>query len=434
MIGVGAAGPARQPGSVAGGAQAMIEPDRMVVAALAVADGIGPRRLSDLLGHHRSPEALLVAAREIRRRSARARGRAGRRSTVGGRAPGAPATTDPLVEDPGLVPRVLEAAAQVERLTDAVRSLGLGVVTLDDATYPERLRRIDLPPPVLFVLGSIDALAAPNVVAVVGTRRPSEGGRRAAARIAGALARAEVTVVSGLALGIDGAAHRACLDESGRTVAVLGSGHGVLTPRVHRQLADAMVGRGGAVVSEFAPWREAATWSFPRRNRLVSGLADATVVVEAGVGSGALITAGWALEQGRECFVVPGSMDAPTAAGGLRFLREHHGLARIVSDLPSLLEDLGLGAERAPIVVPGLSDLGPTAARVMERLATADATVDEIAISLELPTAGVLAVLARLELAGLAVQGLGRYRPAGLLATRPSAGPAAGGPGPAVAR
>ncbi len=433
MIGIGAAGPVGQPMRVGPAAQAGIAPDRLVVAALAVADGIGPRRLFDLLGHHRSPDQLVEAARELHRLAGRAGARSGRRSTDRGATAGAPSATDPLVVDPGLVPRVLEAAAQVERLADAVRALGLGIVTLDDAAYPERLRGIDLPPPVLFVHGSIDALAARSVVAVVGTRRPSEGGRRAAARIAGALARAEATVVSGLALGIDGTAHRACLDESGRTVAVLGSGHAVLTPRVHRRLADVMVGGGGAVVSEFAPWREAASWSFPRRNRLISGLADATVVVEAGVGSGALITAGWALEQGRECFVVPGPIDAPAAAGGLRFLREHHGLARIVSDLPSLLEDLGLGKERAPVVVPGLVELGPTAIKVMERLAVADATVDEIAVSLDLPTAGVLAVLARLELAGLAVQGLGRYRPSGLLATRPPAGGAAGGPGPAVA-
>jgi DNA processing protein len=429
MIGVGTVGPAGQPMPARPAGDAGTAPDRLVVAALAVADGIGPRRLTELLGHHRSPEPLVAAARELHRRGGRASARAQRHSPAGDAVAGAASATDPLAAEPDLALRVLEAVAQVERLADVVGALDLAIVTLDDAAYPERLRRIDLPPPVLFIRGSVEALAAQGVVAVVGTRRPSEGGRRAAARIAGALARVEATVVSGLALGIDGAAHRACLDESGRTVAVLGSGHAVLTPRVHRHLADTMVGSGGAVVSEFAPWREAASWSFPRRNRLISGLADATVVVEAGAGSGALITAGWALEQGRECFIVPGTIDAPTAAGGLRFLREHHGLARIVADLPTLLEDLGLGGDRAPLPIPGLPELGPTAVRVMERLALADATVDEIAASLELPTAGVLAVLARLELAGLAVQGLGRYRPSGLLATRPPAGAGAGGPG-----
>ncbi len=339
------------------------------------------------------------------------------------------ASEDPLGSEPGLARRVIEAADEADRMAAAIADLRLAIVTLDDVAYPARLRRIELPPPVLFVQGAHDAFDAGSVVAIVGTRRATEGGRRTAAHIAGALARAGATIVSGLALGIDGVAHRACLDEAGRTVAVLGSGHAELTPRLHRRLAVSIVERGGAVVSEFAPWREPATWSFPRRNRLISGLADATVVVEAGVGSGALITAGWALEQGRDCFLVPGPLDGAASAGNLHFLREHHGLARIVADVGSLLADLDLDLSQASARPPEVVELGPTAMAVAARLAGCDATVDELAQALDLPPATVLATLARLEMAGLVIQGIGRYRAAGLLASR-SVDPTRKKPGP----
>src|SRR6185436_18349882 len=180
--------------------------------------------------------------------------------------------------------------------------------------------------------------------AVVGTRRPSPGGRRIASRLATALARAGATVVSGLAVGIDGAAHAACVTDQVPTVAFIGGGHARLFPRAHDRLADAIVEGGGAVVSEYAPNVAPSKGTFPQRNRLISGSADAVVVVEAGARSGALVTASWALEQGRECFVVPGSIDAPTSAGCNGFLRDWHGLARIVSGVPQLLDDLGLAA------------------------------------------------------------------------------------------
>jgi DNA processing protein len=421
MVGVGTAGPlgTRRPAGEENG------PERVLLAALAVADGIGPRRLAELLACHGSSVAVVDAARAPRARSAR-------RSTRGAAA--GPRGPDPMGLEPDLAGRVVEAAGEADRLAEAVTSLGLAILTLDDPAYPPRLRRIDLPPPVLFVHGSPGALGESAAVAVVGTRRPTEAGRRAAARIAGGLSRAGATIVSGLALGIDGMAHRACLDESGRTVAVLGSGHAELTPRLHRRLAVSIAERGGAVVSEFAPWREPAPWSFPRRNRLISGLADATVVVEAGVGSGALITAGWALEQGRDCFLVPGPLDGAASAGNLHFLREHHGLARIVADLGSLLADLGLDRSEASARPPELGELGPTAVSVARQLGIGDATVDELARVLDLAPATVLATLARLEMAGLVIQGIGRYRAAGLLASR-SGGPSGTtrGPRPGVA-
>ena len=211
------------------------------------------------------------------------------------------------------------------------RALGLQAITLDDPRYPVRLRAIDLPPPVLFIRGELDALEPADAVAIVGTRRPTEAGRRTAARIATAVAELGATIVSGLALGIDGAAHAAAVAADRPTVAVIGGGHARLYPRVHERLAERIVAGGGAIVSEFAPDTEPTRGTFPRRNRLISGLSDSTVVVEAGARSGALTTAAWALEQGRRLFLVPGPIDAPTVAGCLAFLRELAPEARIVA-------------------------------------------------------------------------------------------------------
>ncbi len=174
------------------------------------------------------------------------------------------------------------------------------------------------------------------MVAVVGTRWPSDRGRLVAGWIGGALANAGASVVSGMAVGIDGVAHAASMAEGGKTVAVLGGGHAHLFPRAHERLADAIVTGGGAVVSELSPDTCPTRGTFPRRNRLVSGMSDAVVVVEAGQRSGALITAGWALEQGRECFLVPGPLGAPTSLGCLAFLRAFPGQARVVCGIPEL--------------------------------------------------------------------------------------------------
>jgi DNA processing protein len=322
------------------------------------------------------------------------------------------------------------------------------VVTLDDAAYPDRLRRVDMPPPLLFVRGSIDCLRASHSIAVVGTRRPSDKGRLFAGWIGSGLARAGAVVVSGLAVGIDGAAHAAVVGEGLATVAVLGGGHARLFPRAHERLADAIVAAGGAVVAELAPETPASRGTFPRRNRLVSGLADATVVVEAGRRSGALITAGWALEQGRECFLVPGPIDAPTSAGCNAFLRTFPGQARVVCGVPELIEDLDLdaadatdgagdrtgsgsleghvdarqvptarsaGAGRAAV----MASLGPVERLLAESLVHGPATADDLAARTSLPGAAILSALTLLELRGLVSGSYGRYIPAGLLARWP---------------
>jgi DNA processing protein len=317
---------------------------------------------------------------------------------------------------------IVMAAGRADRTLERIHSLGLHVVTIADASYPARLGAIDMPPHVLFVLGDPAALAAGAAVAVVGTRRATDAGRAIAARLATNLVSVGATVVSGLATGIDGAAHAATIHAGGTTIAVIGSGHGQLHPRIHERLAASIVRAGGAVISELAPDVRPTHGTFPRRNRVISGLADATVVVEAPARSGALITASWALEQGRDCFIVPGPIGAVASAGCLGFLREYGGAgARIVAGIPQLIDDLGLANHLAePGVSTGvaatLADVGEAAGRIGRELVLGRTTVDELVATTGWPVASVLAALTLLERRGLALGIHGRFRPAGALA------------------
>ena len=319
------------------------------------------------------------------------------------------------------------------------RSLGLQAITLDDPRYPVRLRAIDLPPPVLFIRGELDALEPADAVAIVGTRRPTEAGRRTAARIATAVAELGATIVSGLALGIDGAAHAAAVAADRPTVAVIGGGHARLYPRIHERLADRIVAGGGAIVSEFAPDTEPTRGTFPRRNRLISGLSDSTVVVEAGARSGALTTAAWALEQGRRLFLVPGPIDTPTVAGCLAFLRELAPEARIVAGIAELLEDLELvatarrrpsratsaegraRARRVRLAGPDahLAELGTIERRVMSAILAGNVRTDPLVASTGLPLGAVLGAITALELRGFVANAFGQFQPLGVFAGLP---------------
>lgn len=320
---------------------------------------------------------------------------------------------------------IVAAAATADRLRDGLRAGGIVALVPGDEAYPPRLLATEAPPPVLYVRGDIRALGAPRAVAVVGTRRPTEAGRRVAGRIAGAIARAGAVVVSGLAVGIDGAAHAAALAEAAPTVAVLGGGHGRLFPRAHARLADLVAAEGGAVVAEVGPDIEPTRWSFPRRNRIISGLAEATVVVEATARSGALITASHALEQGRGCFVVPGPIDAPASAGCLEFLREYPDAARVVAGIEALLEDLGLVRAEDPAPARTTSRRVPLTrveAQVAATLADGSLSLDALHARVNEPVATLLGALTLLEMRGLVVAANGLYRPAGRLATRPGGG------------
>lgn len=411
--GAGTAPAAREPISAA---------DREALTVLVSVSGLGPLTLRRLLDFFGGPSEVLLAA-----------------SAPRGAATLIASSRDPMGAWPAMgrdvANAVVESLGRRDEIVGLVRRLGLRLLAFEDAEFPARLRAIEIPPPALFVRGDISSLSAEHTVAVVGTRRPSDAGRRTAARIAAALARAGAVVVSGLAVGIDGAAHAAVIEGRGRTVAFIGGGHARLFPAAHARLADAIVDSGGAVVSEYFPELEPTRGTFPQRNRLISGASDAVVVVEAGARSGALLTASWALEQGRECFVVPGSIDAPMSAGCLGFLRDWPAAARIVAGIPQLLDDLGLAAGAAyPAPAPKagpssttrrasigavLTNAGPADRAVAEALLAGASIPDEIVAVTGLPIGAVLGALTRLETAGLAAGSHGRYRPAGALALAP---------------
>ena len=401
-------------------------------AVLLSVHGLGPAGFGALLAAYGSGRAILAAAGRS--------GAAARLARIAGEGDGRRARGGTVGE--GIV---AVAAALDERLA-VLRGSGLEIVTLDDPRYPPRLRAIELPPPVLLVRGDPAALAADHAVAIVGTRRPTERGRLVAARIGAALAKANAVVFSGLAVGIDGAAHAAVVAEHRPTVAVLGSGHGRLFPRAHQRLATEIVAAGGALVSELWPEQPPSKHTFPQRNRVIAGLADATIVVEAGLDSGALITAKWALEQGRELFLVPGPIDEPRSAGCLLWLREYPGVARIVAAIPELVADLGLtdaagsdaasgekggehdggdgddaDATRRRPARPGLEavliELGATARDVGAALVAGHGSLDELVATTGHEPATVLGAITLLELRGLATTTYGRYRAAGQLAS-----------------
>jgi DNA processing protein len=395
--------------------------EREAWALLLSVHGLGPKGFSALLGAFGTGRLVLEAAGR--------RGAAARFSRIAAEAD----CRSPFGHEVG--EGIVEVVVGIRERLDVLRCADLQILTLDDDAYPARLRAIELPPPVLLVRGAIDALDGPHVVSIVGTRRPTEHGRLVAARIAGLIARAGAVVVSGLAVGIDGAAHAAVVAEQARTVAVLGSGHGRLFPRAHERLAAEIVATGGAVISELWPDQRPSVNTFPQRNRVISGLADATIVVEAGVRSGALITATWALEQGRELFIVPGPITEPRSAGCLAWLRTYPGEARIVATLPDLVADLGLlddddspgldpGEDgrpplRRPSVEAELLELGPTATSVGRALVTGSGSLDELVAATGHAPATVLGAITLLELRGLATTTYGRYRASGRLASAP---------------
>jgi DNA processing protein len=268
---------------------------------------------------------------------------------------------------------------------------------------PERLRAIHDPPRSLFLRGNGEPeLLARPAAAVVGARACSLYGAQVARQLGRELAAAGLVVVSGLARGVDGEAHRGALEADGITVAVLGCGIDRDYPAVHAQLAGRICERG-LVVSEYEPGVEPAPWRFPARNRIIAGLAVATVIVEARERSGALITADFALEEGREVFAVPGEITAGLAVGTNRLIRQ--GAAPLTA-IEDVLEVFGL--REAPRVVE--AQLGGEARCVLDRLADGASSMDELTRSTNLGPALLAAALVELELAGAVREADGVYR------------------------
>jgi DNA processing protein len=297
--------------------------------------------------------------------------------------------------------RMLEARTQLDldRELAKVEDSGCRLVTWEDEGYPERLLEIDAPPPVLYLKGELrlqDRWAA----AVVGTRRPTAYGNAVARDLATMLAGSGVTVVSGLARGIDATAHQAVLEAGGRTLAVLGSGLDKTYPPEHRRLAG-QIAESGALLSDYPLGTAPEAGNFPPRNRLISGLALVVVIVEAGEGSGALITADFAADQGREVFAVPGSVYSRASQGTNRLIRSG---ARPLVAFEEVLEALNLDvAIRQEVVSLALPE-DEAEAKVLQMLTAEPVHVDDIRAQCGLAAAEVSASLAMLELKGRARQ------------------------------
>lgn len=288
-----------------------------------------------------------------------------------------------------------------EELFD-LKNKGIEIITLNQPDYPQLLRQIPLPPLILFCLGSLYKTYKVGV-AMVGTRRASLQGRKLTEKIAAELSESGVTVVSGLARGIDTEAHRGALKGRGKTIAVLGSGIDIAYPRENKQLYQEIAEKG-AVISEFPPGRPPLKQNFPRRNRLLSGLSQATVVVEAGKRSGALITAQFALEQGREVLAFPGSPPNPLSRGTNALIKDG---AVLVESSQDILEAIGIEFKSELLKKNGES-LNQLEKSLLNLIGYEEMPVDEIIRLSPISPGQTISLLTLLELKGLVAQGAGQ--------------------------
>lgn len=353
------------------------------VLRIAIVPGVGPARVSALLARFGSVAGVLAA------------------------------TPAEVAAMPGFGPELARRVASASaaeggaRAREALRTLGdVGAVALTaaDEAYPQALRALPDPPFVLYAVGDPARLARPGL-GIVGTRSPTEYGRRAAGRLAFDLARAGYAVVSGLARGIDAAAHAAALDAGGATVGVLGHGVDQVYPLENRDLFR-RVREHGVLLTELAPGEPPLAGNFPRRNRLIAALSAGVLVVEMGERSGARHTVDYALELGREVFSVPGPIGSPASAGTNQLLKEGARLVTCAADILEELQGVGVappdGSGEGPPPAPPHPALSPEEGRVLQALGTEPRHIDEVAVSLSLSTAATLATLLSLELHALA--------------------------------
>jgi DNA processing protein len=280
--------------------------------ALNMVAKMGPVRLRKLLEVFETPERVLCAKRSELR-------------AVDG-------IGDEVAEQIATWESTVDLSAELE----SIRPFGAEVITAQSPTYPRQLREIHAPPIVLYVWGELTERDQ-HAIGVIGSRRTSHYGAECAKKISYQIAYAGLTVISGLARGIDTAAHQGALAAKGRTIAVIGSGLTKLYPPENAALADKIRNGNGAIVSEFSMAVEPDRQTFPMRNRIISGWSHGILVVEAGVNSGALITASQAIEQGRSVYAVPGHINAPTAHGSNRLIQQG---AKLVMDASDILDDL----------------------------------------------------------------------------------------------
>lgn len=373
MIGVGPPDPGR-PGRVGTDKRAT---ERDAWIALSLLPGLGSAGFARLLRRHGSAldawRAGPQAVAEFRR-------------TAEDEPPGPAPHVVRMAEDPRSIAR---------RTADRTAAAGGRVVTALDGDYPPALLTIDPRPATLFVAGSAAAWTQ-RAVAVVGTRRASGYGLSVASEVAAELAEARVAVVSGLALGIDGAAHRAALEANGTTIAVLPSPLDRIYPPRHRPLARDIVARGGAIVTEIPAGAAVGRPDFARRNRIIAGLAEAVVVVEAPDRSGALLTAAAATAIGREVYAVPGPIDALVSRGCNRLIADAQ--AEMVTSVGALMHTIGVAHRSAP---PSTASLSEVEGQLLNRLLERSGSIEELVDRTGQPPASVASGLTLLEARGL---------------------------------
>ena len=301
-------------------------------------------------------------------------------------------------------PRKFRATSETSQVLSASERLGLRLLTFDDPQFPARLAAIPDPPLLLFVQGSVESLSLDSL-AIVGGREASGAGQRFATGMAEQLANAGLTIVSGLAVGIDTAAHIGALKGRSPTIAVLGSGHERLYPSRNASLANRICEQGGAVISEYPPQFGPTRYRFPERNRIVSGLAHGVLVIEAREKSGSLITASYALEQGREVMAVPGPVTSHLSRGGHALIRDGAGL---VEDAKDVLAHLGFEQQDAQQEAPQAT-LEPQERRVLDALDFTWVSLDVLVARTGLSAQVLLQTLLKLELAGFVENGARGY-------------------------
>src|SRR5437660_652860 len=356
-----------------------------VCIALNMLPTVGPVRLRKLLKVFREPQQILAARRSDLRRV----------EGIGNDVADQISSWESIVDLP----------AELQR----VRDFGATVITQDSPSYPRSLREIHAPPIVLYVWGEINERDR-HAIGIIGSRRTTHYGTESAKKLAYQIAYAGLTVISGLARGIDTAAHQGALAAKGRTIAVIGSGLAKLYPPENAALAEKIRTGNGAIVSEFSMEIEPDRQTFPMRNRIIAGWSHGILVVEAGLNSGALITAAQALEQGRNVYAVPGHINAPTAIGSNRLIQQG---AKLVMDASDILDDLEIllpeakpSPETAARPLPPLSN---EERRVYDAIDATETSIDDIAAKSELPSAAVSSTLFQLELKRLVKQLPGKY-------------------------
>jgi DNA processing protein len=368
-----------------------MDPDKSTVTALLAlnsVNGLGPVRIKALIEHFGSVTSLFE--------------REGRATLV----QAATAFSGEAVDPSALLD---EAAAQLSK----AESLGISVLTWDHEAFPPLLREIYAPPPALFVKGKLDSFAG-HACAVVGTRGASQYGKNAAAHIVKKLVEKRVAIVSGLALGIDTVAHTTCLDCGGVTIAVLGCGLDTVYPAANRDLAE-RIAESGALVSEFDLGSLPEAYHFPRRNRIIAGLSAGVLVVEAPERSGSLITAGYALQQGRDVFAVPGSIFSNASVGTFNLLRSGAIPVRSGDDILDNMTHLSMPGV-ASVNVPGrraapsmpLELLSPDEQNVASVLSAEPLRLDAIAEKAGRAVSQLFDILLSLELKGVIRQVAGQ--------------------------